>query len=92
MAEQRLGTRRISEGKGNPVEISNNAIKYAKENKFDYVLTASDNGDISLGDRKNMCYMGGTVVYGRAVPVRSLFIVPFSRIWRNKSRYCFIIP
>ena len=27
-----------SEGKGNPVEISNNAIKYAKENKFDYVL------------------------------------------------------
>ena len=27
-----------SEGKGNPVEISNNAIKYAKENGFDYVL------------------------------------------------------
>jgi len=27
-----------SEGKGNPVEISNNAIKYAKENNFDYVL------------------------------------------------------
>lgn len=27
-----------SEGKGNPVEISMNAIKYAKENKFDYVL------------------------------------------------------
>ena len=27
-----------SEGKGNPVEISKNAIKYAKENKFDYVL------------------------------------------------------
>ena len=27
-----------SEGKGNPVEISNNAIKYAKENKYDYVL------------------------------------------------------
>jgi len=26
------------EGKGNPVEISNNALKYAKENKFDYVL------------------------------------------------------
>lgn len=27
-----------SEGKGNPVEISTNAIKYAKENNFDYVL------------------------------------------------------
>lgn len=27
-----------SEGKGNPVEISKNAIKYAKENKYDYVL------------------------------------------------------
>ena len=27
-----------SEGKGNPVEISKNAIKYAKENHFDYVL------------------------------------------------------
>jgi len=27
-----------TEGKNNPVEISNNAIKYAKENGFDYVL------------------------------------------------------
>lgn len=27
-----------SEGKGNPVEISKNAIEYAKENHFDYVL------------------------------------------------------
>ena len=27
-----------SEGKGNPVEISKNAINYAKVNKFDYVL------------------------------------------------------
>ena len=26
------------EGKGDPVEVSNNAIKYAKENNFDYVL------------------------------------------------------
>ena len=26
------------EGKGNPVEISKNAIEFAKENKFDYVL------------------------------------------------------
>ena len=27
-----------SEGKGNPVEISKNAIKYASENNFDYIL------------------------------------------------------
>ena len=27
-----------SEGKNNPVEISNNAIKYAKDNNYDYVL------------------------------------------------------
>ena len=27
-----------SEGKGNPVDISNNAIKYAKDNGFDYVM------------------------------------------------------
>ena len=27
-----------SEGKGNPVDIANNAIKYAKENGFDYVM------------------------------------------------------
>lgn len=27
-----------SEGKGNPVEISKNAIKYAKDNRYDYVL------------------------------------------------------
>ena len=27
-----------SEGKGNPVEIAMNAVKYAKENKFNYVL------------------------------------------------------
>ncbi len=28
-------------------------------------LTVSGEGDVSLGDRKNMCYMGSTVVYGR---------------------------
>lgn len=33
-----LGIEVYSEGKGNPVEISNNAIMYAKENKYDYVL------------------------------------------------------
>lgn len=33
-----LGIEVYSEGKGNPVEISKNAILYAKENNFDYVL------------------------------------------------------
>ena len=33
-----LGIEVYSEGKGNPVEISKNAIEYAKENRFDYVL------------------------------------------------------
>ena len=33
-----LGIEVYSEGKGNPVEISKNAIEYAKENHFDYVL------------------------------------------------------
>ena len=28
-------------------------------------LTAGDNGDVTLGDRKNMVYMGSTVTYGR---------------------------
>lgn len=33
-----LGVEVYSEGKGNPVDISKNAINYAKENNFDYVL------------------------------------------------------
>ena len=33
--------------------------------KTDRVLKAADNGDIPLGDRKNMCYMGSVAVYGR---------------------------
>ncbi len=36
--------------------------------KFDYELT-SDNGEVPLGDRKNMCYMGSVVVYGRGAMV-----------------------
>ena len=37
--------------------------------KFADVLTAEDGKDVPLGDRKNMLYMGTTVVYGRAVAV-----------------------
>ena len=33
--------------------------------KVDHTLVAHDNGDVPLGDRKNMCYMGSVVVYGR---------------------------
>ena len=33
------------------------------------VLEAGENGEVPLGDRKNMCYMGSTVVYGRGVAV-----------------------
>ncbi len=37
--------------------------------KSEQVLTAAENGDVPLGDRKNMCYMGSVVVYGRGVMV-----------------------
>ena len=32
-------------------------------------LTANQNGDVALGDRKNMVFMGSTVVYGRGKAV-----------------------
>ena len=38
-------------------------------NKIAGVLKPAENGDVPLGDRKNMCYMGSTVVYGRGTAV-----------------------
>ncbi len=37
--------------------------------KTEKELAAGENGDISLGDRKNMVFMGSTVVYGRGKAV-----------------------
>ncbi len=37
--------------------------------KRDDALTPGENGDVSLGDRKNMVFMGSTVVYGRGTAV-----------------------
>ncbi len=38
-------------------------------NKISEALTAGTNGDVALGDRKNMVFMGSTIVYGRAKAV-----------------------
>ncbi len=38
-------------------------------NKTADVMEAKENGDVPLGDRKNMVYMGSTVVYGRGKAV-----------------------
>ena len=37
--------------------------------KHDGALAANANGDVALGDRKNMVFMGSTVVYGRGKAV-----------------------
>ena len=37
--------------------------------KKEEALVAGENGDVSLGDRKNMVFMGSTVVYGRGKAV-----------------------
>ncbi len=39
------------------------------EKHTDPITLASDTDDVPLGDRKNMCYMGSTVVYGRGKAV-----------------------
>ncbi len=37
--------------------------------KIDSAITAAENGDVPLGDRANMVYMGSTCVYGRGKAV-----------------------
>ena len=37
--------------------------------KKEEILKAGENGDVALGDRKNMVFMGSTVVYGRGKAV-----------------------
>ncbi|MBS6749132.1 MAG: HAD-IC family P-type ATPase, partial [Firmicutes bacterium] len=37
--------------------------------KFIDIIDLKDGSDVPLGDRKNMCYMGSTVVYGRGTMV-----------------------
>lgn len=39
------------------------------EKHADAIALAADADDVPLGDRKNMCYMGSTVVYGRGCAV-----------------------
>ena len=39
------------------------------EKHADAIALAADADDVPLGDRKNMCYMGSTVVYGRGSAV-----------------------
>lgn len=39
------------------------------EKHADQIALAADTDDVPLGDRKNMCYMGSTVVYGRGSAV-----------------------
>ena len=39
------------------------------EKHTDAITLAADTDDVPLGDRKNMCYMGSTVVYGRGKAV-----------------------
>ena len=38
------------------------------EKHANVIELAAGTDDMPLGDRKNMCYMGSTVVYGRVAP------------------------
>lgn len=59
---------RIIECSSMKVEESALTGESVPSEKTDKALTASD-GHVSLGDRKNMVYMGSTVVYGRGKAV-----------------------
>ena len=60
---------RIIECAGMQIEEASLTGESVPVNKKVDTLTAGDNGDVPLGDRKNMVYMGSNVVYGRGVAV-----------------------
>ncbi len=60
---------RIIECAGMQVEEASLTGESVPVNKKTDALTAAENGDVPLGDRKNMVYMGSNVVYGRGVAV-----------------------
>lgn len=60
---------RIIECAGMQVEEASLTGESVPVNKKIDSLSAAENGDVPLGDRKNMVYMGSNVVYGRGVAV-----------------------
>ncbi len=60
---------RIIECAGLQIEEASLTGESVPVNKKIEALEAAENGDVPLGDRKNMVYMGSNVVYGRAVAV-----------------------
>ena len=46
--------------------LTGESVPVTKEQE---IMTANANGDVALGDRKNMVFMGSTVVYGRGKAV-----------------------
>ncbi len=60
---------RIIECAGMQVEEASLTGESVPVNKKVDALAAAENGDVPLGDRKNMVYMGSNIVYGRGVAV-----------------------
>ncbi|MBQ7161725.1 MAG: calcium-translocating P-type ATPase, PMCA-type [Clostridia bacterium] len=60
---------RIIESASMKVEESALTGESVPANKTSEILRAGENGDVPLGDRVNMVYMGSTVVYGRGKAV-----------------------
>ena len=60
---------RITESASLKIEESALTGESVPVTKTDEVLNLRDSDDIPLGDRKNMCYMGSSVAYGRGKAV-----------------------